>query len=306
MITVAIVGAGGHIGRSLARALCARDDIRMSLYTRHPPYLQTIVDQWKTPAKLDIYPTTAIDGFWRSDVVINCVGLGDQTDIARAGVGLLIVQERIDQQILANLELNPETLYVSLSSGAAFGLRIGEPVTPATMSTLDPRDGSPGNGYSVAKLYSEIKHRTASHLNIVDLRLYGYVSAFHPMTGRYLLSGVMQAIRGGDELETTPQDFERDYSCPEEIVQLVDMSLAARPLNLAFDVYSRGPTRKFALLDAMRDQFGMRYRIDGCDIHVSERTSYYSTDHTAAAIGYRPKRTALENVLESIRAWFES
>jgi hypothetical protein len=69
------------------------------------------------------------------------------------------------------------------------------------------------------------------------------------------------------------------------------------------DCYSKAPVDKFTLLDQMSDKYGLKYRIEERDIAVNAtgvKHHYYSVNHVAGKIGYRPTRTSLEGILEQI------
>ena len=95
----------------------------------------------------------------------------------------------------------------------------------------------------------------------------------------------------------------RYYAHPNDLCQLIQQCAAARPINSAFDVYTRAPVSKFDLLQRLADAYALRWEIDADPALARKATakpSYYSLDHSAKKIGYRPTRTAIEAVIEEL------
>jgi nucleoside-diphosphate-sugar epimerase len=212
--------------------------------------------------------------------------------------------ERFDSSILSSLAAAPQCLYVAFSSGSVFGTHLANPIARGQLASIDPATRSASIGYSVAKLNSEIKHRLNPVLNIVDIRLYGYFSRFQPPVGSYLMSDIVYCLREKTTLETGGADLIRDYIHPKDLLQLIVCSAQARPINTALDAYSRAPTGKFALLDRLGDEFGLKYHISDVlsQTATNTRPQYYSTDHAAHELGFEPNFSAIDAVVDECRA----
>jgi nucleoside-diphosphate-sugar epimerase len=70
--------------------------------------------------------------------------------------------------------------------------------------------------------------------------------------------------------------------------------------NSPLDVYTRAPARKSDILRLAQERYGIEidYRADVAHSGTGEKPFYASLNRAAAALGYIPKRTALEVVTD--------
>ena len=194
MAKLLILGATGTIGRSLVHSLTrqarhelvllGRDEKKLSQLAEHAVDGSTI----KTAGLGSLSEVTG-------DIILNCLGAGDPRTISSLGPELVHLTEAWDNSVFQRLGSNPECLYLSFSSGVVFGHEWAKPVTSATPAVIPVNEANGQYHYAIAKLNSEIKHRASEHLNIVDLRLFGYASRFIDPDGSYFLSHIMKALR---------------------------------------------------------------------------------------------------------------
>ncbi len=304
MKSVAILGATGHIGRSLAAEFATRSLASLTLYARDcerlagPPGSPSSGARFKPElAELACFPLRP------HDVIINAVGRGDPRDVRQAGAEIVTVDATWDDAAIAALSDNRECLYVAISSGSVFGARREVPVDEATTMMAVETARAQKDYYAEAKLTAEAKHGGLPGFNIVDLRLFGYISAFLDPRGGFFLSQVLAALDGDTVLQVHPSDMVRDYISAQDLADLIELSAAARPINRAFDAYSAEPVSKFDLLAALTETFGLEWRISSdqtLNAGAIEKSVYYSLNRQAAALGYAPQSTAMQNVLAAI------
>jgi len=301
-LKVAILGASGHLGLSLCHFMDRDTDWRISAYARKPGLLVAQTSGHLRPAEINVRHIDEFpdDGY---DIILNCVGLGDAGQIARAGAGLMQVTERFDDLILESLAKTPRSLYVAFSSGAIFGRDLPDPIQAGQLVTIDPSTKSGSIGYTIAKLNSEVKHRLNPTLNVVDIRLYGYFSRFQPMVGEYVMSAIVACLSAGEALVTGSVDIVRDYIHPSDLLRLINCCFQARPINAAVDAFSLAPVKKFELLQRLDRDFGLKYQLsDGpSGENASTRLIYYSLDHSGSDIGFTPCFTALDAVVDELK-----
>jgi nucleoside-diphosphate-sugar epimerase len=240
------------------------------------------------------------------DQIINCIGAADPREVRRLGARFMRLTETFDNRVLDYLEDEPAAQYVFLSSGAAYGLAQTGPVSSSTPATFAINEIDSRSCYGLAKLNAEAKHRAMKARRIVDLRLFGFVSQNLNPNGDYLLSQAVRAILQRKPLDTKPTDIVRDYAHPQDLAQLIGLCRSQGSLNASFDVFSKEPIAKFALLDALSSRFGLRWRIgDGAKSDAAEKPQYFSRDRRAEEIGYRPRFSALEAVLDQVGGFLE-
>ena len=305
MNTIAVLGATSHIAKDYIRlALAAGYDMR--LFSRRPGE----VADWLSDMPAFVGQAASLDycNFTkgRYDAILNFVGSGDPARTAKMGAEVFDVTETFDRMASEALRRSPQTRYLFLSSGAAYGLTFLEPVTAATPARLSLNAFSSQEYYSVAKLYAECRHRAQVDHAIVDLRVFGYFSHTANSGARFFISDILRAIQSGTELETGEVTMWRDYMTPKDFFALVEAVLASPPANCALDTYSRAPVEKFALLDAFDEEFGLRYRVVTSPVVVTAtgaKPMYYSLNRKAAEFGYSPRVTALEGVISESRDW---
>ncbi|MBN2752118.1 MAG: NAD-dependent epimerase/dehydratase family protein [Rhodospirillaceae bacterium] len=251
---VAILGGSGQIGRSLAHHLPASWDI--VLFTRAPQALYLMPPR----SSLSILPYTAFaNGTF--DVIINAAGPGDPTTHRVLGNHLIRTIEAFDNLALDYLESHPETTYIHLSTGALYGpeyanLSEVEPIYGLPLSQL--ADVSP---YHAAKLIAEIKHRSAAHLRIADLRIFGYFSRYIDLNSGFFLAQVGRALRDGQTFMTHATDFVRDCIAPEDLSRLIVALASTKNPNGWYDAYSAAPTTKFEILSTLEKLHGLCWQV---------------------------------------------
>jgi nucleoside-diphosphate-sugar epimerase len=287
---IAILGATGHIGHSLAMLLAGEHELL--LYARRPEAINGL----------------AIDEFGKEpcEVVINAIGAGDPARIAALGAGIFTLTESWDNRVLAWLEKHPKALYLNMSSGAVYGSDFAEPAHDWTRNCVAVNNVSPQHYYSLAKLHAEAKHRASPQLNIVDLRVFSYFSRWIDIEGRFFLAEVIRALRDQKTFLTKPDEMIRDHLCPSDLKQLVDCVMAkwqGGPVNAALDCYTQEPVGKFATLERLTEEFGLVWRSENVDTlaPTGVKSCYYSTSRLAGEWGYAPKFTALDGLVSELR-----
>jgi nucleoside-diphosphate-sugar epimerase len=293
---IAILGATGTIGRSLAYVLARHSDA-LALFARNP--LSLAGETW--PAHVSVL---ALEEFEAGsfDLVINAIGAGDPTRVAAIGAEILDISRTWDERILDTM--GPETRYVFLSSGAVHEPQFTQPAAAGCGPNLRVDDFTGIPLYTIAKLQAEARHRQVPDRAILDVRIFGYADVTIPIAGTFFLSELARSIIGCRPFITTPQDMVRDYAGAQELTTLIECWRTNAAPNAALDLYTKAPVSKHELLRIAQSRYGLQIHLGGSVQHspTGEKPVYASRNLAAAALGYRPLRTAAEVVVEALDA----
>jgi len=278
--SIAIIGGSGQIGRALCEQFADRGDWRVTALARDPNQLaEELSPKVVTRFVGDLAEI-------QDDILVNCIGAGDPERVRAMGESIIPLTEQYDQAILDVVKNRRDALYVFISSGV--------------VHSAPSESGK--DWYTAAKKQAEDRHRKYADLHIVDLRLFGFVSPYINLGGRYFLSELFAAIRDGREFLVGSNEMHRDYVHPEDLSNLIELCGANLPLNRGIDVYSKEPVSRQEVLDAFVEECGLRYRaVDSISLdNPADRKAahYFSTDQWAANIGYAPNFSAKEAVIE--------
>ena len=289
---IAILGASGTIGRSLARTLAAQ--LRpIVLFARQAARLAE--EPWPRPVVVQSLDQFSAEQF---DLVINAIGVGDPQRVAATGADILEVTRTWDQRVLDTM--GPNTRYVFLSSGIVHPFNSAPPA-PANGRNAPPAGDLSGlPPYTIAKLRAEARHREARERAILDVRIFGYADISLSMSGTFFLSDLFRSVIRRERLITSPHDMVRDYAGARGITGLIDCWQAHGAPNLALDLYSKAPVAKHELLRIVQDRYGLQVETRGNvgDNPTGQKPVYASQSKVAATFGYSPRRTAAEVVID--------
>lgn len=296
---IAILGATGHIAKNLILGLSAANEYQFYLFARSKDRLALFLaeNNLKEHVHLCSYEQFAQAAVY--DVIINGVGIGDPQDLIQHPFKVFQITEQYDNMILQYQQMYPTSTYINLSSGAAYGSDFECPATNGKPLTLDINHLSVKDFYGISKLNMEAKHRSLNSYRIVDLRVFGFFSAFIDLNSKYLLTDIIKHIKTGAVLHTSADNIVRDYIHPGDLIQLIKLCLQENVMNNVYDVYSLKPVTKFELLDYFAETHGLNYVIQSEPSHDSitgSKNNYYSLNHKASDIGYRPCYTSLQSI----------
>ncbi|HBG05021.1 MAG: hypothetical protein A2075_19875 [Geobacteraceae bacterium GWC2_58_44] len=303
---IAILGATSHIAKGLTHNFCLAQDAELYLFARSPERVRAFLDSIRLPEHLPVRVLPFAEFTSHTyDVVINCVGIGSPSKLRQEPQAIFEITERFDEMVLGYLKGRPLALYVSLSSGAAYGTDFSDPPRETTPARFNANGMAPTEYYGIAKLCSEAKHRALKDLNIVDLRVFGYFSRFIDLGESYLLSEVVSCIMNGQELVTGAQDITRDFVHPEDLTALIRCLMKEERINDVFDVYSARPVGKFEIIEEFARTGALKYRVaeEYAALNATgAKSNYFSENRRAERIGYHPRFTSLDCILRETEA----
>jgi nucleoside-diphosphate-sugar epimerase len=283
---ICILGATSHVAQGLIYYLKNNKQYELYLFSRIP-----ININWEgNNIKKDF-----IDNFnnYDYDVIINCVYDNNS----------FFISEKYDNLIIEKLIKKPETIYINFSSGAVYGKDFSKEVNSFTQSTIDMNNLNKTDNYYINKIYMEMKHRSFHYLNIVDIRLFSYFSRFISLDSNYFLTEITRCIKDNKEFITDFKDMVRDYIDPYDLFQLIECCINNKKINSTFDTYSLSPVSKSFLLEVFEKEYklkiinkeGIQYKSN-----TGNKNVYYSINNKAEVLGYFPKFSSKETILNEI------
>jgi len=297
---IAILGATSHISKGLIHNFGLEGRNTLFLFARSLDRVREFLKEIGREDNVYVRGFSELDQE-SYDVLINCVGVGNPVKLQGSLSQIFALTETFDNLILEYLTKHPDALYINFSSGAAYGTDFTSPVKESTHAKWDINHIKNTEYYGVVKLYCETKHRALKELQIVDLRVFGYFSRYIDLSSKYLLTEILSSIMQESVFETTNNNIVRDYIHPEDLISLIQICISKKALNDVFDVYSIKPVTKFELLDYFGQEYGLNYTISNTIsiINVTgNKMNYYSTNRKAETIGYAPRYTSLEAVIQ--------
>lgn len=298
-LKAAILGSNSHIAKGLIYNFLNRDDFHLSLYTRSPKKLYNFLNSIERTGLSNYSVINSYDDFINSsfDIIIYCVGIGTLKKLNGNFSNFFTVTEKFDNLCIENLIKNPNTLYISFSSGAVYGKGFSEPVNENTINNLQVNNLKPEDYYTIARINAETKHRSFDNLKIVDLRIFSYFSRFVDLTDGYLINEIINSILRRETFVTNKSNIVRDYIHHEDVFSLIMKCVEEGFINDVFDVMSSKPIDKFEMLDFFSQEYGLKYETDD-NFRFKNSTGakkvYYSSFNKASRLGFKPRYSSAE------------
>ena len=298
---IAILGATSEIAKDLILSFFTRSTTDLVLYSRNP----TLMEVWcKKVGIQERYLSShyqSLDNDGPYDAVINFVGSGNPARILAMGSTIFNINQQYDDMVFSYLQKYPTCRYLYMSSGVAYGTNFEVPVNQETRAEININNFHAQDFYSFSKLYSEGRHRLLREFFIVDIRIFNYFSKTQDLSSRFLISDIMRSILDKTLLQTSGDNIVRDFLNPSDFYQLVSAILCAQPTNAVVDAYTLSPVSKIELLEAMKNNFGLRYMVSESNTSINAtgtKPCYYSLNRRAKDFGYSPAFTSLGGILQ--------
>jgi nucleoside-diphosphate-sugar epimerase len=301
-MNIAILGATSQIAKDLILSLSRSSSFNLLLFVRNVNFLREWLNSENLNKKCHIQEYSNFNDDQNYNIIINFVGIGDPLRIEKVGSDVFKITEKYDDMALDYIKTHKETKYIFLSSGAVYGGDHQKPASENTTAIIDINNLSPTGFYAIAKLYAEAKHRSLSDLPIVDVRVFNYFSHTQNMNARFLITDLVCAIKNKEVFKTSSDNIVRDFITPPDFYSLIQAIIDFKPINTALDCYTKSPISKFDLLSALESNFGLKWHIDQPVLinATGLKLNYYSTNNMAKNIGYNPKNTSKDGVIQEI------
>ena len=284
-MNIALWGGTGHIGRALQHTFSNRG-FNCHSYVR---------DFEKAEKYL---PYGGFSGFKQFpsrqyDILINAIAAGPGH-----GRQLFKTLEKWDWRMIEFAKEHPKCSCVSISSGAVYGNDFSRPADESSAFTLNPNQVEQSQLYGLIKFMCEQRHRAFYDLPLVDLRLFAFFTRHMDFEQPFFMSDVIKAVQNNEVLATQELDFHRDFSHPEDLADLIYLC-AEKKVNAGYDLYSKSPIKKSEILNAFEERYGLRHSCGEVWQSLTGSKGYYfSNNRKAAEIGYEPKFTSLDVLLD--------
>lgn len=300
---VAILGANSQIALDYIETSLKKNNRELYLFSRNPIALQNLVDT-KCISRFQSlgYDRFGLDAY---DLIINFVGGSDPVLIENMGKDIFTITDHYDDLAIDYLKKNDQCKYIFISSGAAYGdVFSNAPTSELTKPNFDLNNLAPADYYGAAKYIAEQRHRALSELNIIDIRIFSYVSKRQNLDSKLFLPQVITAIKNKADFLTSAEEMWRDYIGPEDFFHFLECTFSSIFLNESFDCFSCSPISKSRLLEMAVQEFGLKALITKTImIKIDPKKWYYSDDKRAEAIGYHPKNDSMDNIRKTVMAW---
>lgn len=297
---IAIIGATSQIACDLIVSF--NDNHELLLFGRDCE----VIDKFMQASKLRNYSVHKYSEIfsergWYPDVIINFVGTGDSQKLKEMGSGIFGITEKYDGYALSFLR-KPETKYIFISSGAAYGDNFDKPVDKDSKMVF-PASLTPQHYYGMAKYQTECTHRMIDR-PIVDLRVFSYFSDTQNISRNFMVTNMLRAIKNNEWYKVDNNYLCRDYINAQDFYGIVKAVIDAEPMNKAFNCYSAAPIEKDKLLETMAVEFGLKVEItnEAVATVTGIKPYYYAVDRELASIGYTPTSTSLDTILSGARS----
>ena len=304
---IAIFGANSQIAKDTILFFLNQKEIKLFLFVRNIASLE----EWSINSKLHnnckILEYSSFSNNQKFNIIINFVGVADPEKLKILGNDIFEITEKFDDMAIEYLKANKGTKYIFLSSGAVYSSSCQEPVSEDTVARININNLISSDWYAIAKLYAEAKHRSLVDYSIVDIRVFNYFSHSQDLNSRFLITDIVRALKNNKVLKTSSQNVVRDYITPPDFYNLMKAVINSTSINMAIDCYTKSPVAKFDLLSELERRFGLQYEIDkSVDLvnATGAKLNYYSTNKIAKNMGYRPKNTSKDGIIQEINIFF--
>jgi len=300
---IAFFGASSQIAKGLIKKFNANDQNNLYFYVRDIANFEAWLANegiLYEANKIQLYEALQSDS--DIDLIINCVGIGDPAKTKNISLSIQSITKKYDQMVLSFLEKNPTTKYFFFSSGIAYGNIFSQPAENYNQGSIDINSSKPEDMYAISKVNAENTHRKLSHLSIVDIRVFSYISDEIDISSRFFIADAFRSIMDSEILLTSANNITRDFIGIDDLYQLIISLLNAHHLNILVDAYSKAPIDKFSILNFLQKSFNLKYELQDSFIALNatgNKTHYYSKNYIANEFGYIPQFSSLE-VIEEI------
>ena len=288
---IAILGANSQIALDYIESSLENSKKELYLFSRNPMALKNLVDiKCISRFKFLGYDQFGLDTY---DLIINFVGGSDPVLIASMGKDIFTITDHYDNLAISYLKKNNQCKYIFISSGAAYGDVFSiAPASELTKSNFNFNNLSSVDYYGAAKYIAEQRHRALSELNIVDIRIFSYISKRQNLDSELFLPQVIKSIKNKTEFLTSDEELWRDYIGPDDLCALIGCVSVDLKINYSLDCFTRAPISKGQILDMCRNELGLKVVLfEKLDTKLiqSGKKYYFSENRAATTLGYCPK-----------------
>lgn len=297
---IAILGANSQIALDYIESSLKNNDRELHLFSRNPIALQNLVDtKHISRFKLLGYDRFGLDVY---DLIINFVGGSDPVLIENMGKDIFTITDHYDDLAIHYLKKNDQCKYIFISSGAAYGdVFSNAPATELTKPNFDFNNLTTADYYGAAKYLAEEKHRELDEFNIVDIRIFSYISKRQNLDSKLFLPQVISAIKNKTKFLTSNEEMWRDYLGQEDFYRILESLILGPEINASFDCYSKSSVEKKQMLKILSEEFQFSVTFTKKDISTRHPKKYYFSENKSAGRGgYIPEYASIDLILRLV------
>ena len=303
---IAIFGATGHIAKNLIYQFLNNTEHKLFLFSTNSSNLQSFISTITNNKNIFYisYENLHSQSF---DVIINCIGISNPSDIKTHKNKILALSKKYDDVILEYLQKHIFCQYLNFSSGIVYGNFLQPPHDELSSNSIS--NDLLHDEYYLSKIYLEKKHRSLPSFNIIDIRIFSFFSKFINLNTDFFISKIIKSINNNEEFFTNKQNFFRDFIHPKDLFQLICSCMENSKLNFAIDAYSTSPVSKYDILEEFSNHYNLKYSFKP-DLKINQSTGfkeyYYSLSRKAKNIGYVPIYSSLKTLLDESASLIKS
>jgi len=304
-MNIAFFGASSQIAKGLTKKFIINSKNQLIFFVRNKKTFKAWLNKQNIPINTSdilLYSEFSVDA--KIDLIINCIGVGDPAKAISISSSIQSTTKYFDEIALAYLESHPKTKYFFLSSGIAYGDIFSSPARSYNQQNIDLESSKLENAYAISKIKAENLHRDLTHLSIIDIRIFSYLSDEIDINSKFFITDALKAIRDRKTLLTAKKNITRDYIGADDLYQLIIKLHSIDQLNTVVDAYSKEPIDKFAILEILKSSFGLQYEFQDTFKSLNatgSKDNYYSRNFRAKKFGYMPKYSSQEIIEEVAR-----
>lgn len=294
-----ILGANGQIARSLIKELPKNEFLFLVTSNQ-----SSLLEFLKRIGKIKNYKV--IENNYKKIVIpkgiksiINCSGIGDPMIHNSKKFLLNDLGFDIDNQVLNYLEKNNNTHYFFMSTGGIYNAE--EDYFYARHKrelSLNLDDLSQKKYYILKKITQETLHRSLKHLNIVNIRIFGFISEFINLNSAFFLAQIIKSFIDKKIFVTSKKNFLRDLISAKDLVRLISI-LEKKKINDTFDVFSNKPVTKKDIL-IFFEKKGLKLSINTKEILNLKKPKFISKCLKAKLVGFKKQYSSIENISNAL------
>jgi nucleoside-diphosphate-sugar epimerase len=306
---IALFGASSNIAQDVIFKLMAADFVdQIDLYSRNPSLVMNTLVKTKVTNKTNCLDYADFISQKNYGFILNFIGLGCPQKILERESELIDIADYYDELIISHLKKYQPCGYIYLSSGAVYGTDFHQPVPKIGKQIADATNGHDLSSYTISKIRCELRHRALSNIPIIDLRIFSYFSARHSLNTKLFMAEICNSIKLGKLLHIEPEPMVRDYIHPGDFYKILELIMVAPPRNGVIDCYSKAPIEKIKLLEIMASRFNLQYKTKALGSKpefYNRKEHYYSLVRTAEDLGYSPRYTSEEALINECQKLFQ-
>lgn len=299
---IAIFGANSQISKDFLKTIAHKNNQIFLLFSRDLSVTQNWIKEQNLTDTCEAYEYEDFK-YINWDIMVNFIGIGDPKKLEMIAEKIIHITDTYDWMILDILLKFPDKKYIFISSGAAYNSLFDEPVSEETLTSVSINKPNIYGEYATAKLIAELRHRNFNKLNIIDLRIFNYIRSDRLDEENSLIGQIYHSLKNKNRFITTEQNITRDYIDTSHFTRCLEILFDTDGHNTAYDLFSKKPLDKFALLKHLEKEFSFDYSFQKLDKNyifkpTGIKPNYFSQSKKLKCLNYISTKSSLEIVMD--------